>query len=180
MKHTLVALVENKPGVLARVAGLFRRRNFNIDSLTVGTTEDPTISRMTIVVDSTVADASLVERNLYKMVNVLFVQDISSEPSVTRDLALVKVAANAEKRAEIIQLVDIYKARIVDVGQTTVIVEMTGSPAKVDQFIQLLEQFGIREMVRTGLVAMKRGDEPMFQEDTDEHARGEWRVITNG
>lgn len=179
MKHTLVALVENKPGVLARVAGLFRRRNFNIDSLTVGTTEDPTISRMTIVVDSTVADASLVERNLYKMVNVLFVQDISSEPSVTRDLALVKVAANAEKRAEIIQLVDIYKARIVDVGQATVIVEMTGSPAKVDQFIQLLEQFGIREMVRTGLVAMKRGDEPMFQEETDEHARGEWRVITN-
>ena len=180
MKHTLVALVENKPGVLARVAGLFRRRNFNIDSLTVGTTEDPTISRMTIVVDSTVADASLVERNLYKMVNVLFVQDISSEPSVTRDLALVKVAANAEKRAEIIQLVDIYKARIVDVGQATVIVEMTGSPAKVDQFIQLLEQFGIREMVRTGLVAMKRGDEPMFQEETDEHARGEWRVITSG
>ena len=179
MKHTLVALVENKPGVLARVAGLFRRRNFNIDSLTVGTTEDSTISRMTIVVDSTVADASLVERNLYKMVNVLFVQDISSEPSVTRDLALVKVAANAEKRAEIIQLVDIYKARIVDVGQATVIVEMTGSPAKVDQFIQLLEQFGIREMVRTGLVAMKRGDEPMFQEETDEHARGEWRVITN-
>ena len=179
MKHTLVALVDNKPGVLARVAGLFRRRNFNIDSLTVGTTEDPTISRMTIVVDSTVADASLVERNLYKMVNVLFVQDISSEPSVTRDLALVKVAANAEKRAEIIQLVDIYKARIVDVGQATVIVEMTGSPAKVDQFIQLLEQFGIREMVRTGLVAMKRGDEPMFQEETDEHARGEWRVITS-
>ena len=134
---------------------------------------------MTIVVDSTVADASLVERNLYKMVNVLFVQDISSEPSVTRDLALVKVAANAEKRAEIIQLVDIYKARIVDVGQATVIVEMTGSPAKVDQFIQLLEQFGIREMVRTGLVAMKRGDEPMFQEETDEHARGEWRVITS-
>ena len=177
MKPTLVALVENKPGVLARVAGLFRRRNFNIDSLTVGTIEDPTISRMTIVVDSTVADASLVERNLYKMVNVLFVQDISSEPSVTRDLALVKVAANAEKRAEIIQLVDIYKARIVDVGQATVIVEMTGSPAKVDQFIQLLEQFGIREMVRTGLVAMKRGDEPMFQEETDEHARGEWRVL---
>ena len=179
MKHTLVALVENKPGVLARVAGLFRRRNFNIDSLTVGTTEDPNISRMTIVVDSTVADASVVERNLYKLVNVLFVQDISAEPSVTRDLALVKVAANAEKRAEIIQLVDIYKARIVDVGQTTVIVEMTGSSAKVDQFIQLLEQFGIREMVRTGLVAMKRGDEPMFQEETDEHARGEWRVITN-
>lgn len=180
MKHTIVALVENKPGVLARVAGMFRRRNFNIDSLTVGTTEDPTISRMTIVVDSVVADATLVERNLYKMVNVLYCQDITNEPSVTRDLALVKVTANADKRAEIIQLVDIYKARIVDVGQAVVIVEMTGSPAKVDQFVELLQPFGIREMVRTGLVAMKRGDEPMFQEETDEHARGEWRVISNG
>jgi acetolactate synthase I/III small subunit len=178
MKHTLVTLVENKPGVLARVAGLFRRRNFNIDSLTVGTTEDPTVSRMTIVVDSAATNTAMVERNLYKLVDVLYVQDISSEPSVTRDLALVKVAANSETRGEVMQLVDIYKARIVDVGQNSVIVEMTGSPTKVDQFVELLRPFGIREMVRTGLVAMKRGDEPMFQESTDEHARGEWRIIS--
>jgi acetolactate synthase I/III small subunit len=178
MKHTLVTLVENKPGVLARVAGLFRRRNFNIDSLTVGTTEDPTVSRMTIVVDSAATNTAMVERNLYKLVDVLYVQDISSEPSVTRDLALVKVAANSETRGEVMQLVDIYKARIVDVGQNSVIVEMTGSPTKVDQFVELLRPFGIREMVRTGLVAMKRGDEPMFQEETDAHARGEWRIIS--
>jgi acetolactate synthase-1/3 small subunit len=179
MKHTLVALVENKPGVLARVAGLFRRRNFNIDSLTVGTTEDPTVSRMTIVIDSNATDYTLVERNLYKLVDVLFVQDMSSEPSVTRDLALVKVTATSETRGEVMQLVDIYKARIVDVGPNSVIAEMTGSPAKVDQFVQLMQPFGIREMVRTGLVAMKRGDEPMFQEETDAHARGEWRVINS-
>jgi len=179
MKHTLVTLVENKPGVLARVAGLFRRRNFNIDSLTVGTTEDPTVSRMTIVVDSNATDSTLVERNLYKLVDVLFVQDVSSEPSVTRDLALVKVTATSETRGEVMQLVDIYKARIVDVGPNSVIAEMTGSPAKVDQFVQLMQPFGIREMVRTGLVAMKRGDEPMFQEDNDAHARGEWRVINS-
>lgn len=179
MKHILVALVENKPGVLARVAGLFRRRNFNIDSLTVGTTEDPSVSRMTMVVDSTATDTSAVERNLYKLVNVLYVQDVTSEPSVIRDLAMVKVNAGAETRGEILQLVDIYKARIVDVGQQTMIVELTASPSKVDQFVQLLEPFGVREMVRTGLIAMKRGDEPMFQEETDEHARGEWRVIAN-
>ncbi len=179
MKHTLVALVENKPGVLARVAGLFRRRNFNIESLTVGETEDPSVSRMTIVVDSSVADHSLVERNLYKLVNVLFVQDITDAPTVLRDLLLIKVTADAQQRGEIMQLVDIYRARIVDVGQQSLIIEMTGTPAKVDAFIQLLQPFGIREMVRTGLIAMTRSDEPLFQEETDEHARGEWRVISN-
>lgn len=157
MKHTLVALVENKPGVLNRVASLFRRRNFNISSLTVGETESPEVSRMTIVVDASKTNAALVERNLLKLVNVIAVLDVTQASVVSRDLALIKVHATGETRAEIMQLVDIFRAKIVDVNAKALIVEVTGPDEKVQSLIDLMRPFGIIEMVRTGRVAMMRG-----------------------
>ncbi len=157
MSHTLIALVEDKPGVLNRVASLFRRRNFNIESLNVGRTERPGISRMTIVVDSDQLDARKVEANLYKLVNVIDVQDVSNQASVTRDLALIKVKATSRERGEIANLAAIFRARIVDVAPDSVIVEITGTEDKVESLIELLQPFGIQEMVRTGQVAMTRG-----------------------
>lgn len=158
MQHTLIALVENKPGVLNRVASLFRRRNFNIDSLNVGQTETAEISRMTIVVDSDSVDARKVEANLYKLVNVIDVQDVTGQPAVMRDLALIKVKANLDQRAEIANLASIFRGRIVDVAAESVIVEITGTEDKIDSLIELLRPFGIIEMVRTGQVAMMRGN----------------------
>ena len=150
MQHTLIALVENKPGVLNRVASLFRRRNFNIESLNVGRTERSDISRMTIVMDSEEINAPLVEANLYKLVNVIDVQDVTSQPAVTRDLALIKVKASPEQRAEIASLVSIFRARIVDVAADSVIVEITGTEDKIEGLVELLRPQGILEMVRTG------------------------------
>ena len=158
MQHTIIALVENKPGVLNRVASLFRRRNFNIESLAVGTTEDPKVSRMTIVVNSQEVDARKVEANLYKLVNVIDVQDVSTQPAVIRDLALIKVKATPEKRAEIANLADIFRARIIDVAPESVIVESTGTEDKIESLLELLKPHGILEMVRTGQVAMTRGE----------------------
>ncbi len=157
MKHTLVALVENKPGVLVRVAGLFRRRNFNIESLTVGHTEDPSLSRMTIVVDGAHTDITQVERNLAKLVHVVSLNDLTHQPIVSRDLALIKVNAEGANRAEIMQLVEIYRAKIVDVAHGSVMIEVTGTEQKVDSLVELFKPFGIVEMVRTGRVAMARG-----------------------
>ena len=150
MQHTLVALVEDKPGVLNRVASLFRRRAFNIESLTVGHTEKPGISRMTIVVDSDQTDAERVVAYLYKLVNVIQVEDLDSVPSVRRDLAMVKVTATAENRAEIQQLVDVFRARIVDVTNNSLVIEITGDEEKINGFVELLRPIGIIEMVRTG------------------------------
>ncbi len=155
MKQTLVALVENKPGVLNRVASLFRRRNFNIDSLTVGRTENSAVSRMTIVVD---ADADQVMAHLYKLVNVIEVQNVTMVPDVSRDLAMVKVRVNAQTRGEVVQLCEIFRARIVDATQEAVIVEVTGDEEKVSSMIELLRPIGIMEMVRTGVVTMARGE----------------------
>ena len=157
MLHTLVAYVEDKPGVLNRVASLFRRRAFNIESLTVGHTEQPGVSRMTIVVDGSQTSVERVEQNLYKLVNVLRVDDVSSLPSVVRDLALIKVRADARTRPEILQLANIFRARIVDASKTTLILEITGDENKIEATIDLLRPFGILEMVRTGRVAMVRG-----------------------
>ncbi len=157
MQSTLIALVENKPGVLNRVASLFRRRNFNIESLNVGRTERPDRSRMTIVVDSRAVTASKVEANLYKLVNVIDVQDVTNQPSVTRDLALIKVRANPEQRAEVASLAGIFRAKIIDVAPDSVIVEIAGTEDKVESLVELLQPFGILEMVRTGVVAMLRG-----------------------
>jgi len=161
MHHTLVTLVEDKPGVLTRVASLFRRRAFNIESLTVGHTETSGVSRMTIVIDSSQTNVDRVIANLYKQVNVIQVADLRNVPAVSRDLLLVKVSAPSEKRSEIMQLVDVYRARIVDVTNDSVIVETTGDEEKNDSLVEVLKPFGIIEMVRTGTVAMARGSSPV-------------------
>jgi acetolactate synthase-1/3 small subunit len=156
MQHTLIALVENKPGVLNRVASLFRRRNFNIESLSVGQTERSDISRMTIVTDDRV-DARQVEANLYKLVNVIDVQDVTNQSAITRDLALIKVKCPPERRTEVASLTDIFRAKIVDVAKDSVIVEIAGTEDKIEGLVELLRPIGILEMVRTGQVAMMRG-----------------------
>ena len=158
MLHTLVALVEDKPGVLNRVASLFRRRAFNIESLTVGRTELPGILRMTIVMDSDQVDADRVMAYLYKLVNVLEVEDLRDVPAVARDLALVKVAVGGHDRGQLLRVVDETRAHIVDSSGQTMTLEITGEPPHVDAVIARLEPLGIVEMVRTGQVAMRRGD----------------------
>lgn len=157
MQHTLVALVEDKPGVLNRVASLFRRRAYNIESLTVGHTEKPGISRMTIVVDNNQTNIDHVVSNLYKMVNTIQVTDLAETPTVERDLAMIKVRADAGNRTSIMQLVDVFRARIVDVANETLVVEITGVEEKINSFVDVLKPFGIVEMVRTGIIAMARG-----------------------
>ena len=160
MRHTLVARVQDEPGVLNRVASLFRRRAFNIESLTVGQSETPDYSRMTVVVDTARVPARLVEESLRKLVPVSEVRDVTDLPTVDRDLALIRVACAPVDRAEVAQLADIFRGRIVDVAPSSVIVEVTGDGAKVDGLVELLRPRGILEMVRTGKVAMLRGVTP--------------------
>jgi acetolactate synthase I/III small subunit len=157
MLHTLVVYVEDKPGVLNRVASLFRRRAFNIDSLTVGHTETPGVSRMTMVCDVDPLSARRVEANIYKLVDVLRVDDITNEPAVERELAMIKVAAPQSVRAEIIQLADVFRARVVDLSPESLIVEITGGGDKIERLADVLRPYGILEMARTGRVAMARG-----------------------
>jgi acetolactate synthase-1/3 small subunit len=157
MQRTLIALVEDRPGVLNRVASLFRRRAFNIESLTVGHTEQPGISRMTIVVDSDNVSVERVTAYLYKLVNVIQVEDVTNRPAVNRDLAMLKVSVTPTNRTEIIQLVDVFRARIVDVANESMIIEITGDEEKIDGFVEVLRPYGIVEMVRTGVVSMLRG-----------------------
>ncbi|MCA9971967.1 MAG: acetolactate synthase small subunit [Anaerolineales bacterium] len=157
MRQTLIATVENKPGVLNRVASMFRRRNFNIDSLNVGRTEHTAVSRMTIVVDSQDTPAHLVEANLYKLVNVIDVQDVTNQKAVLRELALIKVAAAPDKRGDILSLAAIFDASVVDVGPDSLIVQLVASEDRVDSLVELLRPAGILELVRTGHVAMMRG-----------------------
>jgi acetolactate synthase-1/3 small subunit len=157
-KHTLAALVENKPGVLNRIASLFRRRNFNIDSLTVGRTHRPYVSRMTIVVDESQANPNLIAANLLKLVNVIEVRVISKEPHVSRDLALIKVRTDdAESRNAVTEICERYPARIVDIGTQVAILEITAPEDMVEKMIEELRPIGIVELVRTGVVAMGRG-----------------------
>ncbi len=157
MKHTLAILVENKPGVLTRVAGLFSRRGFNIESLAVGVTENPYTSRITIVVNGDDNILEQVEKQLNKLIDVIRVSDIPADESVNRELALIKVGVDSTTRAEVMQIVDIFRAKIVDVGIKSLIIEVTGDESKINAIEQLLRQFGIREMVRTGKIAMNRG-----------------------
>ena len=157
MRHIFAVYVEDIPGVLNRVASLFRRRAFNIESLTVGHTETAGVSRMTIVVDTDEHGAHRLEANLYKLVNVLRVDDITSRPSVERDLAMIKVATSPETRSHIMQLVEVFRARVVDVGPDAVIIETTGTEDKIDGLLDVLREYGVIEMVRTGRVAMARG-----------------------
>ena len=156
-KHTLVALVEDKPGVLNRVASLFRRRSFNIESIAVGHTETPGISRMTIVVDGATTAVEQVRKQLEKVIEVVKVSDITDENLVARELALFKVKSTPQTRSEIIQIVDIFRANIVDVSPDSLMVEATGDEDKIDSLYNLLRGFGIKEMARTGRIAMGRG-----------------------
>lgn len=155
--RTFVAYVEDRPGVLNRIASLFRRRGYNIVSLNVGRTHEPGISRMTFRVEADDDMALRIEANLYKLVNVLSIEDITEKPSVSRDLALIKVTVGPERRAEVLQLCEVFRARAVDVGPDTLIVETTGTQDKIDGLVAILEPFGIAEMVQTGTVAMTRG-----------------------
>jgi len=167
MERTLIAWVEDKPGVLNRVASLFRRRAFNIESLTVGHTEQLGISRMTIVVDSDRTDVQKVAQNLYKLVNVIRVEDVTDQRAVMRDLALIRVRTNNGSRSEVMQLVDTFRARVVDVGLNTLMIEVTGTEEKVEGLVEVIRPYGILEMVRTGRVAMVRGsngNKPMTNE----------------
>ena len=157
MQHTLVALVENQPGVLQRVANLFSRRGFNIESLTVGHTDTPKTSRMTIVVNAADTQVDQVTKQLYKLINVLKVSDVTTDRTVDRELALIKVSASASTRAEIAQVVDIFRARIVDLARDSLTVEVTGESEKIDSIVGLLRPFGLKEMVRTGRISMTRG-----------------------
>ena len=157
MRHTVIALMEDRPGVLNHVASLFRRRNFNIESLTVGHSETAGISRMTVVVDGDDTVVEQVSKQLYKLLHVLKVVDVTNEAAVVRELALIKVHATSATRGEIMQLVDIFRAKAVDVAADSLTIEITGQEDKVDTLISLLRPFGIKEMARTGRVAMVRG-----------------------
>lgn len=155
--HTLSVLVQNVPGVLARISGLFARRGFNIDSLAVGETDDPAVSRMTIVVRADGKPLEQVAKQLHKLINVLRIAELRPGASVERELALIKVGAPAGKRAEVLEIVEIFRANVIDVDAEAVVVEATGSPDKVNALEQLLEPYGIVEMARTGRVALARG-----------------------
>ncbi len=156
-QHTLVALVEDKPGVLNRMASLFRRRGFNIDSIAVGHSETPNLSRITIVVNGSTPVVEQVRKQLDKIIDVIKVTEISGDEMVNRELALIKVKANSTTRSEIMQIVDIFRANIVDVGADSVTVEVTGDENKIDSLYNLLRGFGIKELARTGRLAMTRG-----------------------
>jgi acetolactate synthase-1/3 small subunit len=157
MKHTLSVLVENKPGVLARVAGLFSRRGFNIDSLAVGTTEDENFSRMTIVVDAEGQSLEQVVKQLRKLINVIKITELDPLEMVERELVLVKVKATPAQRAEIVETANIFRANIVDVSKTTMTIEITGTSDKIEALEDLLKPYGIKELVRTGRIALTRG-----------------------
>jgi acetolactate synthase-1/3 small subunit len=155
--HTLSVLVQNKPGVLARVSGLFARRGFNIDSLAVGETEDPNVSRMTIVVSVEDKPLEQITKQLHKLINVLRIAELPHEGSVERELALLKVGVGPGKRAEVLEIVEIFRAKVIDVDSDALVIEITGPPDKVAAFQQLLEPYGIVELARTGRVALARG-----------------------
>jgi len=157
MHQTITALVENKPGVLARVSGLFARRGFNIESLAVSITDDVTVSRMTIVVEGDDAVLEQITKQLHKLIDVIKVEDYQGMPIVQRELAMIKVNAEAPARPDVMQIVNIFRAKIIDISDKTFTVEVTGSVEKIDAMEELLQPYGIRELVRTGRIAMMRG-----------------------
>ena len=156
MKHIISALVENKPGVLAHVAGMFAARGFNIDSLVVGRTEDPLLSRMTIVVIGDDRVVEQVRKQLAKVVPVVKVQDFAGQPVVARDLMLIAISAPPEKRPEILSLIEMFKGKVVDIGQKFVMVEVSGPEEKIEAFINVCQPYGIKSVARTGTIAMPR------------------------
>jgi acetolactate synthase-1/3 small subunit len=156
-KHILSILVENKPGVLTRVTGLFARRGFNIDTLAVGPTDDPQLSRITLTLDGALHPIDQVTKQLHKLVNVLKIRDLEPDETLARELALFKVSADGAQRAEITQLVEIFRGKIVDVNRRAIVVEITGTQDKIEAFERLVRPFGLVEMARTGEIAISRG-----------------------
>ena len=156
-KHTLSVLVENRPGVLTRVAGLFARRGFNIHSLAVGPTEHPDVSRMTVVVDVEELPLEQVTKQLNKLVNIIKIVELDNAASVQRELLLVKVRADMQSRSHVLEAVQLFRAKVVDVAPDALTIEVTGNPDKLEAFTRVLEPFGIRELVQSGLVAIGRG-----------------------
>ncbi len=160
MKHIISALVENKPGVLAHVAGMFAARAFNIDSLAVGRTEDPELSRMTIVVIGDDRVVEQVRKQLAKIVPVVKVQDFAGQPMVARDLMLISISAPPEKRPEVLSLIEMFKGKVVDIGPKLLMVEVSGPEVKIEAFINACKPYGIKSMARTGTIAMPRQEKP--------------------
>jgi acetolactate synthase I/III small subunit len=156
-KHILSILVQNRPGVLTRISGLFARRGFNIDTLAVGPTDDPALSRITLTVDGAKHPIDQVTKQLHKLVNVLKIRDLEPEDSVARELALFKVACDGGNRGEVMQISEIFRGKVVDVGRRSVVIEVTGTDDKIEAFEQLVRPFGLVEMVRTGEIAIARG-----------------------
>jgi acetolactate synthase-1/3 small subunit len=156
-KHTLSILVENKPGVLTRIAGLFARRAFNIDTLAVGPTDNPSVSRITMTVDGAKHPIDQVTKQLHKLVNVLKIRDLEPAEAVSRELALFKVSADGAARGEVIQLADVFRGKVVDVGRRSIVIEVTGTDDKIEAFEAMVRPFGLVEMVRTGEIAISRG-----------------------
>ena len=156
-KHTLSILVENKPGVLTRIAGLFARRGFNIDTLAVGPTDDPSVSRVTLTLDGAKHPIDQVTKQLHKLVNVLKIRDLEPDETLARELAMFKVSADGASRAEVMQICEIFRAKIVDVTKRSLVVEVTGTYEKVEAFERLVRPFGLIEMARTGEIAISRG-----------------------
>ncbi len=170
-KHTIVALMQDRPGVLNRAVSLFRRRGFNIESLAVGHSETPGISRMTLVVEA--EDVEQVTKQLYRLIEVLKVSDVTNDPTVEREMVLVKIHAPAPTRPEIVAVTSVFDAKIVDVGFNTMIIEMTGTPSKVENFVEIIRPFGVKEMMRTGRIAMVRGTHThQAPADAAEHGNG--------
>jgi acetolactate synthase-1/3 small subunit len=165
--HTLVALTLHQPGVLNRISGMFRRRGFNISSLSVGQSESEDLARMTFVVKGDDATVEQVTKQLYKLVDVVRVTEIDEDNSIVREMALIKVAASNQNRSEIIQLSEIFRSKIVDVAGESIVIEITGDQSKIDRFIVLLQTFGIKEIMRTGAVAMSRGSSITAQIDSN-------------
>ena len=155
-RHTLSVLVENKPGVLARIAGLFSRRGFNIDTLTVGPTEDPNVSRITLTVDGALHPIDQVTKQLHKLVNVIKIRDMEPEQTIAREMALFRVSASVENRAEIMQFAEIFRGNILDVSRRTLTIEVTGTAEKIEAFERMVRPHGLVEMARTGEVAITR------------------------
>jgi acetolactate synthase I/III small subunit len=156
-KHILSILVENKPGALTRISGLFARRGFNIDTLAVGPTDDPAVSRITMTLDGAVHSIDQVTKQLHKLVNVLKIRDLEPDATLARELALFKISADGPARAEVMQVCEIFRAKIVDVSRRSIVIEVTGTQDKIEAFEQLVRPFGLVEMARTGEIAIARG-----------------------
>jgi acetolactate synthase-1/3 small subunit len=178
--HTIVALVEDRPGVLNKIASKWRQRAFNIESLTVGHSEIPGLSRMTFTVDGAAHDIEQVTKQLFKVIEVVKVSDVTSEATVARELALIKVAATKENRGAIVEIVDIFRAKIVDVGTDSIVVEATGTEDKIDAIVAMLKPYGLKELVRTGRVAMTRGGATTVLAPSDDGMRREHRSAGEG